>query len=193
MLQHFSLETRRFFLCNLLLVVCCSFYLLWWLLAFRPVNPIKGMKTGWLLIPAFAAGITAVVFAARGLGMAADKPGLIPSGWVLRGGIAAYVLLLIVTRFSLHRPVTTELFLIVGWAMLALNETSVLFGCGAFGRGTAMAFSALIAVGAAASLVCYVLYYQLPAKAGFIDGIVPLATTALIMGGMDLALLPALG
>jgi len=189
MLQHFSLETRQLFLCNLLLAVCCAFYLLWWLLAFQPVNPIKGMKTGWLLIPAFAAGIAAAVFAARGLGTAVDNPGLIPSGWVLWGGIAAYVLLLIVTRFLLHRPVTTELFLIVGWAVLALSETSALFGCGALGRGAAMAFSALIAGGAVVSLVCYVLYYKLPAKAGFIDGIVPLATAALIMAGMDFTLL----
>lgn len=192
MLQHFSLETKQLFFCNLLLVICCAFYLQWWLLAFRPVNPIKGMKTGWLLIPAFAAGIVAAVFAARGLGTAADKPGLIPSGWVLWGGIAAYVLLLIVTRFLLHRPVTAELFLIVGWAMLALSETSALFGCGALGRGAAMVFSALIAVGAVASLGCYVLYYKLPAKAGFIDGIVPLATAVLIMTGMDLTLLVAL-
>ncbi|MEA4966430.1 MAG: hypothetical protein VB055_11500 [Oscillospiraceae bacterium] len=122
------------------------------------MHPIMGMKTGRLLISASAAGIAAAVFASIGLGTAAERPGLIPSGWVLWGGITAYVLLLIVTRFLLHRPVTTELFLIVGWAMLALSEISALFGCGALGHRAAMAFSALIAVGAVVSLVCYVLY-----------------------------------
>ena len=43
-------------------MVCCAFYLAWWLMAFK-TNPIKGMKTGWLLIPAFAADIAAVVMA----------------------------------------------------------------------------------------------------------------------------------
>ncbi len=191
MLQHFSWETKRLFLCNLLLVLCCAFYLAWWLLASRPVNPLKGMQTGWLLLPAVAAGIAGLAFAASGLRAAGDNPGLIPSGWVLWGGAAAYVLALLITGFLLHRPVTTELFLIVGWAMLALAEASALFGCGALGRGAAMAFVVLIAVGAAVSMVCYVLYYKLPAQAGFIDGIVPLATAALIMAGMDAALLAA--
>lgn len=187
--QDFSLETKQLFLCNLLLVACCAFYLLWWLLAFRPANPIKGMKTGWLLISAFAAGIAALVFAARGLRMAAGRPGLLSAGGVLFGGIAVYLLLVLTTKFLLHRPVTTELFLIVGWAMLALCEVSALFGCGALGRGTAVTFAVLIAAGAAVSLVCYVLYYKLPVKAGFLDGIVPLATAAVLMAGMDIALL----
>lgn len=189
MLRHFSLGTRQLFLCNLLLVICCIFYLLWWVLAFRPENPIKGMKTGWLLIPAFAAGITAAVFAARGFRAAADRPGLIPSGRILWCGFAAYVLLLIVTRFLLHRPVTTELLLIVGWTMLTLGEINALFCFGTLCRKTAVFFAVLMITSAIVSLVCYVLYYQLPAKAGFLAGIVPLVAAALMMSVMDIALL----
>lgn len=188
MLHDFDFQTRQIFLGNLLLILCCVFYLAWWLLAFKPVNPIKGMKTGWLLIPAFAAGIAAVVFAARGIG-AAVKPGLFPSGWILWSGILAYVVLLWVTGFLLHRPVTTELFLIVGWAMLTLSEVSALFGGGAFGHGTAILFTAIVAAGAAVSLICYVLYYHLSAAVGFIDGMVPLLMAALVVAGIDFALL----
>lgn len=189
MRHAFDFQTRQIFLANLLLVVCCAFYLAWWILAFKPVNPIKGMKTGWLLIPAFAAGIAATVFAARGLGAAAVYPGLFPSGWVLWGGILAYVVLLAVTGFLLHRPVTTELFLIVGWAMLALSEVSALFGGSAFSHNAAIIFAAVIAVGTTVSMICYVLYYKLSATAGFIDGMVPLIMAALVMAGMDLVLL----
>lgn len=189
MWHDFNFQTRQIFLANLLVVVCCAFYLAWWILAFKPVNPIKGIKTGWLLIPAFAAGIAAVVFAVGGLGTAAVYPGLLPSGWVLWGGILAYVVLLAVTRFLLHRPVTTELFLIVGWAMLALSEVSTLFGDSALSHNAAIIFAVIIAVGTMVCLICYVLYYKLSATAGFIDGMVPLIMAALVMAGMDLVLL----
>ncbi len=46
---------------NGLLVVCCGFYLLWWILAFKPSGAIKGMRSGWLLVPAFVFGLAAVV------------------------------------------------------------------------------------------------------------------------------------
>ena len=169
-MNQFNVQTREIFRCNLLLVVCCGFYLAWWLLAFRPVDPVKGMKTGWLLLPAFAAGIAGAVFAAKGLGAAAGRPGLISARWILWGGILAYAALLAVTKFLLRRPVTTELFLIVGWAMLALAEVSALSGGKALSRGAAIAFAALVAVGGAVSLVCYVLYYKLPPAAGFAAG-----------------------
>lgn len=189
MLHDFDFQTRQIFFGNLLLVICCAFYLAWWLLAFKPVNPIKGMKTGWLLIPAFAAGVAAVVFAARGLGAVSANPGLFPSGWILWGGILAYVVLLAITRFLLHRPVTTELFLIVGWAMLALSEVSALLGGGAFSHGIAIRFVTIVVVSTVISLICYTLYYNLSAAAGFIDGMVPLLMSALVTAGIDLALL----
>lgn len=189
MWHDFNFQTRQIFLANLLLVVCCMFYLAWWLLAFKPVNPIKGMKTGWLLVPAFAAGMAAVVFAARGLGGAAVYPGLFPSSWLLWGSVLAYVVLLAATSFLLHRPVTTELFLIVGWTMLALSEVNALLGGGAFSHRVAITFAAIIAVGAVISLICYMLYYRLSATAGFIDGMVPLLMAALVMAGINLVLL----
>ncbi|MCI2059061.1 MAG: hypothetical protein LKJ80_07645 [Oscillibacter sp.] len=187
--RNFAFQTRQIFFGNLLLILCCAFYLAWWILAFRPANPVRGFQSGWLLLPALAAGIAATVFAARGLGAAAARPGLFPPGWVLWGGAAAYAAALAVTKFLLHRPVTTELLLIVGWAMLALSEVSALFGAGAFTRGTAAVFAAVIAAGTAVSLCCYVLYYRLSCTAGLIDGIVPLAAAALIMAAMNLVLL----
>lgn len=189
MLRNFNFQAKEFFFENLLLVVCCAFYLAWWLLAFRPVNPIKGLKSGWLLLPSFLAGFAAMGFAARGLGAAAVNPGLFPSGWVLWGGGISYVILLAGTTLLLHRPATTELFLIVGWAMLALSEVSALFGGGSFSHSAAIMFAVIIAAGTAAGLACYVLYDHLSPAAGYIDGMVPLIMAALVMAGINLALL----
>ena len=60
---------KQIFLGNILLIVCCAFYLAWWMLAFRPENAVKGMKSGWLLIPAAVPGILSVVVILRGMGV----------------------------------------------------------------------------------------------------------------------------
>lgn len=188
-MNHLIDSARQIFLGNLLLIVCCVFYLAWWLLAFKPMNPIKGFKTGWLLLPAFAAGLAGVIFAIRGQGLSAVYPGLFPHGVLLWGGIAAYVLLMAVTGLALHRPVTTELFLIIGWAMLALAEVSALYGCGSYTHAVAIAFVVICMIGTIISLVCYVLYYNLSAVAGYIDGMMPLLMATLVMAGMNLMLM----
>ena len=60
---------KQIFLGNILLIVCCAFYLAWWMLAFRPENAVKGMRSGWLLIPAAVSGILSVVVILRGMGV----------------------------------------------------------------------------------------------------------------------------
>ncbi len=186
--RDFSVPIRQIFWGNLLLIVCCAFYLAWWLLAFKPAGAVKGMKTGWLLIPATAAGAASVLLAVQGIRSAPARASLFPNGLLLWGGIAAYFVLLAITRLLLKRPVTTELFLIVGWAALALSEVDALYGAGVFPRAPAVAFAAVVAAAAAVSLVCYVLYYRLDSRAGYFDGMVPLLTVALVMGAISVAM-----
>ena len=64
-------EADGLFWGNILLVGCCVFYLLWWALAFKPTGAVKGMRSGWLLIPAFLFGCAAVVLIVRGTSPAA--------------------------------------------------------------------------------------------------------------------------
>ena len=66
MIFETSNSARQMFWGNLLMVGCCAFYLLWWIVAFRPTDAIKGLKSGWLLIPAFLLGIAAVAMIIRG-------------------------------------------------------------------------------------------------------------------------------
>ena len=187
-IHDFDFPVKQIFRSNILLIVCCAFYLAWWLLAFRPAGAVKGMKTGWLLIPAFAAGIAAVVLAVQGIRSAPIEAALFPGGLLLWGGVAAYFILLAVTGLLFQRQVTTELFLIVGWAVLALSEINTLYGVGRFSRGMAVPFAVVIVAAALISLVCYMLYYNLGDRAGYFDGMVPLLLVALVTAGISAAM-----
>lgn len=182
---HLSFPAKRIFQSNLLLILCCAFYLAWWLLAFKPTGSIRGMKTGWLLIPAFAAGLAAIILAIKGIQSAPAGTALFPNGLLLWGGIALYFLLLAVTRLLWKRSVTTELILIVGWTILALSEINTLYGIGRFPHGLAVLFIVVIGAVALISLVCYVLYYNLGNRAGYFDGMVPLLLVALVSAGVS--------
>jgi len=185
MLSFFHAQEKQLFIGNILFVVCCAFYLAWWLLAFNPSGAANDMKTGWLLIPATIAGLAGVILIIRGI--LAQKPAnqLLNSAFILWGGIALYLILLAVTVLLLKRPATTELILIVGWAMLALAEVNSLFGIGRFSHGVSTGFFALISAAFVISLVCYVLYYHLDSRVGYIDGMIPLLLSALIMAAIS--------
>ncbi len=172
---------------DVLLVGCCVFYLLWWALAFKPTGAVKGMRSGWLLIPAFLLGCAAVVLIARGTGAANGVDSFFSTGTVLLAGVVSYIVLLAVTCFAFHRQVTTELFLIVGWAVLVFLEVNALYGLRIVsGNGAVILFAAAVIV-ALVSMVCYVLYYGLDDRAGYADGMIPL-----LLAGAFMAVLAAL-
>ena len=175
------MQEKQVFTGNILIIVCCGFYLTWWLLAFRPSGVSDGMKTGWLLIPAVLAGLAGVFLTLRGMHADAQVKHLIPGGVVLWGGLAAFLILLAVTVLLFKRPVTTELFLIVGWCVLALSEINALFGSGLFSHRIAIGFLVLVFSATVISLVCYIVYYRLNDLAGYIVGMVPLLLAALVM------------
>lgn len=187
-IRNFDFPVKQIFRSNILLMICCAFYLTWWLLAFKPAGAMKGMKTGWLLIPAFAAGVAAIILAVKGILSAPIRASLFPRESLLWGGIAAYFIFLMVTLLLFKRPVTTELFLIVGWAALALSEINTLYGMGRFSHGLAVIFAAVIGAAMLIDLVCYILYYSLGARAGYFDGMVPLLMTALVMSGISVVM-----
>ncbi len=169
---------------DVLLVGCCVFYLLWWALAFKPAGAVKGMKSGWLLIPAFLLGTTAVVMIVRGAGKA-DAADRFFSPWaVLLAGAVSYAVLLLVTWAVFHRQVTTELFLIVGWTALIFLEVNALYGLEIVSRSGAAALFAAAVAAALVSMVCYVLYYGLGARAGYVDGMIPLILAAVFMAAL---------
>ena len=64
----------------------------------------------------------------------------IPVGWILAGGVIGYVVLLVISNIVFHRMVTTELFLIIGWAVLNLITVDTLYASGSFSAGVSVAF-----------------------------------------------------
>lgn len=186
MFSNYSAQARQMLTGNLMLVVCCVFYLLWWLIAFKPNGAVKGIKSGWLLIPAFIFGIAAVMQIVRGSWV--DGELLFPSSAVVIGGIAIYVILLAATAIFLKRQVTTELFLIVGWAVLTFMEINSLYALGDFSKTAAIIFLIVVVIAAIVSLICYLLYYNLDSVKGYVDGMIPLLIVAVMMIALTIAM-----
>ncbi|MCD8078028.1 MAG: hypothetical protein LUE63_06600 [Lachnospiraceae bacterium] len=174
MFTDFDVPTRKMLTGNLLMILCCVFYLAWWLLAFKPTAPVKGMKSGWLLIPALLLGVAAVWQIGSGSGAVENQMKLLSGTSVLIGGVVAYIILLAGTSVLLKRQVTTELFLIVGWAVLMFLELNALHGMGPFTKIMTVLLLAEIIIAAIVSLICYLLYYNLDRLKGYVDGMIPL-------------------
>ncbi len=174
-------SARQMFLGNILLVGCCVFYLLWWVLAFKPAGAVKGMKSGWLLIPAFLLGIGAVVMIIKGANSADTARSFFSARGILLAAVISYVVLLLVTIAAFHRQVTTELLLIVGWTALVFFESNALYGMGITGRSSTICLFVIAIIAAVISMICYVLYYGLGDRAGYIDGMIPLILAAVYM------------
>ncbi len=185
MFSRFDGSTRQILIGNLLLVICCIFYLAWWLLAFKPNNPIKGTKSGWLLLLAFIFGIVSVVMIVRSSGD--NNHLLVPNNSILIDGIIIYVALVAVTKRLLNRQVTTELLLIVGWLALMFKEINVLYSLDHYSLIVAVVFLIVSVIMAIISLICYMMYYDLDVFKGYIDGMIPLILVAIMMIVIDLS------
>ena len=172
---------RRFLTGNILLIGCCAFYLAWWIIAFKPSGAVKGMKSGWLLIPAALSGLASVAMICSGISATENSSMLIQPSTVAGAGIILYFALLAGTWLLLKRPVTTELFLIIGWAVLAVTEISALYGRGAYTFTAASVLTVCIIILTVISMVCYLIYYQLDSIKGYYDGMLPLVAVQVMM------------
>lgn len=104
------------------LILCCIFYLLWWKAGFYPgvtVSRVTG-RVGILLYITAAFGILGLILSITGINIIKVEKDIVSGPAVLIGGVIAYIVLLLGSRFLLHRQVTTELFLIVGWSVLMI-------------------------------------------------------------------------
>lgn len=188
-ITHIGLPAGKIFWGSLLLILCCLFYLVWWAVAFKPQASVRFAKSAVLFGLTAAAGIAGLILILWGITAMPHERPLVPGPWLVLGGVAAYFLLYSLTRVLLKRPVTTELFLIVGWTVLELSAVNALYGNGFLTLTASFALCGVVGLAAAASLVCYVLYYRLTATAGYIMGMVPLILAALTMAALLVILL----
>lgn len=169
---------------QILLILCCIVYLIWWYRGFRPGIYVSraGGVNGALLLIMMVLGFAGVVFSL----MPAEKirEPLLSQVMIVICGIAAYFILLVVTKVFFNRVVTTELFLIVGWTMLETIVADRLYAIGSLGGKS---FSAIIVIIAAAFLigiVLYVAYYRMEEMRAFYAAMVPLVVDAIAMSAM---------
>ena len=165
----------------LMLAACAGCYLLWWGVAFYPERHAPLWLSGILLVATAICGIMAVNWMGQGIFQAEGIRKGVSGGWILAGGVICYIVLLVISNLVFHRMVTTELFLIVGWAVLNLVTVNVLYTSGLFSYGISIAFCVLMLAVVVGSLYCYMIYYKLEKWKGYIDGFLPLVMVGIAM------------
>jgi len=166
---------------QVLMVLCCMVYLVWGYRGFRPGIDVSriGGANGILLLITAGLGIAGIVMSLTPVApvskMKADPL------MIAVGGAVAYIVLLLVTKICFHRVVTTELILIVGWAVLEVVVITRLDAAGLLGRSGFFILCLVVAVAVVISMVLYVAYYRMEEMKAFYAAMVPLVTEAVAM------------
>ena len=166
---------------NWIMALCGCFYLAWWIVVFKPPKPKSG-PAGWVLLSlAFLTGIVGVYIMVKSLmtPIQEARPGMISNFKIIIAGAVVYALLLILTVRFFHRQVTSELLIIIAWAVLEFCAVNFLYRCDNINIITALLLAGIITAAVLAGLICYILYDRLPYAESFIDGCVPLILAVL--------------
>lgn len=165
-----------------LLIACCIFYMIWWYRGFRPnveADRMGGINGVLLLITAVL-GVAGILFSL----MPTPETATIKYSqiYIIIGGIAAYIILMMVTKYAFNRIVTSELFLIVGWTMLELSLLNRLDGSNLLSGTRLITVYVSVTLAFIISMILYVAYYRMEDNAAFYSAMVPLVTEAASMG-----------
>ena len=166
---------------QILLILCCVVYLVWWYRGFRPGVYVSraGGVNGVLLLITAALGMAGIIFSLMPVQYVTEP--IFSQLSTIICGIAAYILLLAVTKWGFHRIVTTELILIVGWTTLEMAVVNKLYAAGAMSYGGLLLTLIVIAAAFLISIVLYVAYYRMEEMKAFYAAMVPLVTEAIVM------------
>ena len=174
---------------QIMLVICCVFYSVWWSISYRPgvsVNRAGGLN-GLLLLITAVCGVSGLAASIYGInaepeaGTLAEQTAKMNGLAIAIAGIAAYIVLLIITKLIFHRVVTTELLLIVGWTVLELYVINALKASSKLSDPRFYVMLAVIAAAFIISMILYVLYYRMEEMKAFYAAMVPLITEAVSM------------
>lgn len=163
---------------EVLLVVCSLSYLAWWVITFRPSARASG--GGIFLTGAVIGGLCGLVLLAVGIAALLPKASLPALGATIVGGVVVGALLLYVTSTLAHRPVTTELPLIIVWTTTQLAAGITLRTAGVLNPPAGTAWIVATAVATLIGLVCYLIFYRLDPIPAYWIGMVPLAVDGVV-------------
>lgn len=164
---------------EVLLVACSLSYLVWWALTFRPSGrtPSPG---GVFLLGAVLTGLGGLVLLAVGIAALLTKASLPALGATIVGGALVGALLLYLTSGIAHRPVTTELPLIVVWTTAQLAAGITLWTAGVVRTPGAGVWIVATVIAMTVGLICYLIFYRLDPVPAYWIGMVPLAVDGVV-------------
>ena len=118
------------------------------------------------------------------LGITKNPPskGLVSGLVIIIAGVIIYIALLCGSRMILHRQVTSELFLIIGWSMLEVGSINRALAWGRVSEDNMKIFLIIVLVAALLSLYFYLQYYKVKPMLGYVYGMIPLVTEAVSIG-----------
>lgn len=180
---------RQIIIGQILLIICCVFYCFYWYTGYNPNNQVsrsEGIVGTLLMLTAFF-GVAGLLFCFMPSSETSDTQ--YRQLYIILGGIAAYIILLFVTKYGFQRIVTTELFLIVGWTMLEFSILNRLSGSSLLIGPKLIAIYLVIILAFVISMILYVAYYRMEEMKAFYAALVPLITEAISMAVLVVMLL----
>ena len=178
--HDFSVRDWMLFAGNICMVITGIFYITWWTSAFKPDSSAPSSVTSAFLMGTIGAGFAWLIL--FGLGIAAPVPhaAAFPQWLIPVCAAAAYIVLLELSIHVFKRQTTSELFIMLLWAMGELWAVFSLYAAGRFSIPSVVILSLLILLATAAGYICYLKYYTLEGMDSFIDGVIPLAADSCI-------------
>jgi hypothetical protein len=171
---------REIFIGNASLLICSLLYLAWWVVTFKP--GCSGMRNGaYYLAGAFITGIAAIILMSAGINALSSQSSGTPVRYIIIAGTVLYAVLFIITNKTFHRRTTSELIIIIIWAVIEVCAITVLNGTGRLSSGQTLLLSVLAGLATVVGLICYVAYYRLNALASYLIGMIPLITDVAVM------------
>jgi len=160
---------------QLLLSAGALFYTGWWLAAFKPDSARSGGALAALLFFLLAAfglsGTALTVHGVHGLPLPASWPG---GGMLFIMALLVYFILLTGSVKLFGRKPTTELILMVLWALMEIMALGVLHEAGGLaGTAYGLTWAAVIAASLIA-FAAYMVYYRMDDDTAYITGAIPL-------------------
>ncbi len=168
---------------ELLLVGCSVCYLVWWTVTYRP-SARAAPGGGLFLAGAVLGGLAGLVLLGVGIAALVPRASTPALAATVVGGVAVGGALLFLTSSVAHRPVTTELPLIVLWTTMQLAAGVTLGTAGALRTPAASAWIVAVVVATLVGLVCYLVFYRLDPVPAYRVGMVPLAVDGVVAAAL---------
>lgn len=176
---------------NTLLIMCITLYLVWWSITFNPNKNFPALPKVSLFILFTLLGIIGLFLIIKGVVEAKIeyKRGRFSNSLIALLGGVLYILLVVITKLVLKRPLTTELLLITLLTTLTTLSINALYRSCVFNIAFLLIALIILTLTFILSLAVYILYYKLEENKAFIVAMLPLVAFNLTLCTQNILLL----